>query len=119
VARVARTGLVQQQGQDYVRTASAKGLTANRALTRHALPNALLPVVTVIGSRVGAFFSGAVLVETVFAWPGLGRLLLDAANERDHPVMLGLVLLVAFSVVLANLVTDLVYARIDPRIRYR
>ncbi len=118
VARVTRTGLIQQQGQDYVRTAQAKGVSSTGSLTRHALPNALLPVVTVIGSRIGALFSGAVLVETVFAWPGLGTLLLTAANNRDHPVMIGLVLLVAFSVVLANLLTDLVYAWIDPRIRY-
>jgi peptide/nickel transport system permease protein len=119
VSRVTRTGLIQQQGQDYLRTAQAKGLMTGKATTRHALPNALLPVVTVIGSRVGTLFSGAVLVETVFGWPGLGRLLLDAANTRDHPVLLGLVLLVAFSVVLANLVTDLVYGLVDPRIRYR
>jgi peptide/nickel transport system permease protein len=118
VARVTRTGVIQQQSQDYVRTARAKGLSATGSLTHHALPNALLPVVTVIGSRIGALFSGAVLVETVFAWPGLGTLLLNAAGNRDHPVMLGLVLLVAFSVVLANLVTDFVYAWIDPRIRY-
>ena len=89
------------------------------SLVRHALPNAMLPVVTVIGTRVGALFSGAVLVETVFGWPGLGGLLLSAAQNRDHPVMLGLVLLVAFSVVLTNLLTDLTYAWIDPRIRYR
>jgi ABC-type dipeptide/oligopeptide/nickel transport system permease component len=119
VARVARTGLMQQQGADYVRTARMKGLSAGGALLRHALPNALLPVVTVIGTRVGTLFSGAVLVETVFGWPGLGGLLLSAAQNRDHPVMLGLVLLVAFSVVLANLLTDLTYAWIDPRIRYR
>ncbi|MFN2503033.1 MAG: ABC transporter permease [Acidimicrobiales bacterium] len=119
VARVTRTGLIQQQGQDYLRTAKAKGLSSGAALTRHALPNALLPVITVIGSRVGTLFSGAVLVETVFGWPGLGRLLLDAANNRDHPVLLGLVLLVAFSVVITNLLTDLVYGRVDPRIRYR
>ncbi|MDQ4097235.1 MAG: ABC transporter permease [Actinomycetota bacterium] len=119
VARVARTGLLQQQGADYVRTAKAKGLSASGSLVRHALPNAMLPVVTVIGARVGALFSGAVLVETVFSWPGLGGLLLSAAQNRDHPVMLGIVLLVAFSVVLANLLTDLTYAWIDPRIRYR
>ena len=119
VARVARTGLMQQEGTDYVRTARMKGLSASVALVRHALPNALLPVVTVIGTRVGTLFSGAVLVETVFGWPGLGGLLLSSAQNRDHPVMLGLVLLVAFSVVLANLVTDLTYAWIDPRIRYR
>jgi ABC-type dipeptide/oligopeptide/nickel transport system permease component len=119
VARVARTGLLQQQGADYVRTAKAKGLSAGGSLVRHALPNAMLPIVTVIGARVGALFSGAVLVETVFSWPGLGGLLLSAAQNRDHPVMLGVVLLVAFSVVLANLLTDLTYAWIDPRIRYR
>ena len=119
VARVTRTGLIQQGGEDYVRTARAKGLSPGRSTTRHALPNALLPVITVIGSRIGTLFSGAVLVETVFGWPGLGRLLLDAANTRDHPILLGLVLLVAFSVVLANLVTDLVYGVVDPRIRYR
>jgi peptide/nickel transport system permease protein len=119
VARVARTGLIQQQGADYVRTARMKGLSEGGSLVRHALPNALLPVVTVIGTRVGTLFSGAVLVETVFGWPGLGGLLLSAAQNRDHPVMLGLVLLVAFSVVLANLLTDLTYAWIDPRIRYR
>jgi peptide/nickel transport system permease protein len=119
VARVTRTGLIQQVNQDYVRTAKAKGLSPGTSLLRHALPNAFLPVVTVIGSRIGTLVSGAVLVETVFGWPGLGRLLLDAANNRDHPILLGLVLLVAFSVVLTNLITDLVYARIDPRIRYR
>lgn len=119
VARVTRTGLIQQVNQDYVRTAKAKGLSPGTSLLRHALPNALLPVVTVIGSRIGTLVSGAVLVETVFGWPGLGRLLLDAANNRDHPILLGLVLLVAFSVVVTNLLTDLVYARIDPRIRYR
>jgi peptide/nickel transport system permease protein len=119
VSRVTRTGLIQQQAQDYVRTAKAKGLSPGTALTRHALPNALLPVVTVIGSRVGTLFSGAVLVETVFGWPGLGRLLLDSANTRDRPVLLGLVLLVAFSVVVANLLTDLLYACVDPRIGYR
>jgi peptide/nickel transport system permease protein len=119
VARVTRTGLIQQDVEDYMRTARSKGLSSTGSMARHALPNALLPVVTVIGSRVGTLFSGAVLVETVFGWPGLGRLLLDAAGTRDHPILLGLVLLVAFSVVLANLVTDLVYGLIDPRIRYR
>ena len=118
VARVARTGLIQQNGAEYVRTAKSKGLSANRSLLRHALPNALLPVVTVIGGRIGSLFSGAVLVETVFGWPGMGRLLVQASDNRDHPVLLGLILVVAFTVVLANLLTDLVYAWIDPRIRF-
>ena len=119
VSRIARTGILAEMRRDYVRTAQAKGLSESGALVRHALRNALLPVVTVVGSRVGFLFSGAVLVETVFGWPGLGRLVLSAAQTRDHPVLLGMVLLVAFSLVLANLVTDLLYARVDPRIRYR
>lgn len=119
ITRVSRTGVLQEIGKDYVRTAQAKGASSTRTLVRHALPNALLPVVTIVGARMGFLFSGAVLVETVFGWPGLGRLLLTAAKQRDHPVLLGMVILVAFSVVLANLVTDLLYARVDPRIRYR
>ena len=119
VSRIARTGILAEMGRDYVRAAQAKGLSESGALLRHALRNALLPVVTVVGSRVGFLFSGAVLVETVFGWPGLGRLVLSAAQTRDHPVLLGMVLLVAFSLVLANLLTDLLYARVDPRIRYR
>ena len=119
VTRIARTGILSEMNKDYIRVAQAKGLSESGALVRHALRNALLPVVTVVGSRVGFLFSGAVLVETVFGWPGLGRLVLSAAQTRDHPVLLGMVLLVAFSLVLANLVTDLLYARVDPRIRYR
>ena len=118
ITRVARTGLLQELGRDYVRTARAKGAPESRVLTRHALPNALLPVVTIIGSRVGFLFSGAVVIETVFSWPGLGSLIVASSQTSDRPVLLGLVLLVAFSVVAANLVTDLVYGWIDPRIRY-
>jgi peptide/nickel transport system permease protein len=119
VTRIARTGILAEMGSDYVRVAKAKGLSPSGALVHHALRNALLPVVTVVGTRIGFLFSGAVLVETVFGWPGLGRLVLSAAQTRDHPVLLGMVLVVAFSLVLANLLTDLVYARVDPRIRYR
>jgi len=118
ITRVARTGLLQELGRDYVRTARAKGAPEPTVLTRHALPNALLPVVTIIGSRVGFLFSGAVVIETVFSWPGLGSLIVASSQTNDRPVLLGLVLLVSFSVVAANLVTDLVYGWIDPRIRY-
>ncbi len=118
ISRIARTGILTEMSSDYVRVAQAKGLSATGALLRHAMRNALLPVVTVVGTRIGFLFSGAVLVETVFGWPGLGRLVLSAAETRDHPVLLGMVLLVAFSLVVANLLTDLVYARVDPRIRY-
>ncbi len=119
ITRMARTGILAEMDRGYVTVAQAKGLSATGALVHHALRNALLPVVTVVGTRIGFLFSGAVLVETVFGWPGLGRLVLSAAQTRDHPVLLGMVLLVAFSLVLANLVTDLIYARVDPRIRYR
>ncbi|HEV2809954.1 MAG TPA: ABC transporter permease [Acidimicrobiales bacterium] len=119
ITRIARTGILAEMSSDYVRVAQAKGLSPTGALMHHALRNALLPIVTVVGTRIGFLFSGAVLVETVFGWPGLGRLVLSAAQTRDHPLLLGMVLVVAFSLVLANLVTDLVYARVDPRIRYR
>ena len=119
ITRIARTGILAEMNSDYVRVAQAKGLSRSSALLKHALRNALLPVVTVVGTRIGFLFSGAVLVETVFGWPGLGRLVLSAAQTRDHPILLGMVLLVAFSLVLSNLLTDLLYARVDPRIRYR
>ena len=115
--RVTRTGLLREVGRGYVLTARAKGASPDRILARHALPNALLPVVTVVGSRVGFLVSGAVLVESVFGWPGLGRLLVEAAQSGDHPVLLGLVLLISFSVILANLLPDLTCAWIAPRIR--
>lgn len=119
VARLTRTGLVEQMGHDYTRTATAKGLTKRDVLARHAFPNAALPLITVIGGRVGFLLSGAVIIETVFSWPGMGLLLVNAVETGDRPLTLGLVLLVAISVLIANLLTDLVYAWIDPRIRYR
>jgi peptide/nickel transport system permease protein len=115
--RLVRTGLLEALATDYARTARAKGLSET-AVTWHAMRNALLPVVTVIGSRVGMLFTGAVLVESVFAWPGLGQLLLSSILSRDVPVLLGLFILVSLGVVLSNLVTDLAYAWLDPRIRY-
>lgn len=118
IIRLTRTGLRQQMQEGYARTAEAKGVARPDVLARHALPNAALPLVTVIGSRVGFLFSGALIVETVFSWPGVGLLLTNAVKGGDRPLALGLVLIVAVSVVLANLVTDLVYAWIDPRIRY-
>lgn len=119
LARVTRAGLVAESRREYLRVARAKGLSEADAMSRHAFRNALLPVVTVIGSRVGFLVSGAVLIETVFSWPGLGRLLVEAGQTGDHPVILGMVLLVSLSVVIANVVTDLAFAWIDPRIRYR
>lgn len=119
LTRITRTGLLGELGRDYTRTARAKGLEDPAVLRRHALPNALLPVVTVIGGRIGFLVSGTVLVENVFAWPGLGRLLVDSAQSRDYPVVLGMVLIVTAAIVVANLLTDLAYAVIDPRVEYR
>jgi peptide/nickel transport system permease protein len=118
VVRVTRSGLLHEMGNDYIRTARGKGASEHRAVLVHALPNSLLPVVTVVGTRLGLLFAGTVVIETVFGWPGLGTLLLTASQSRDRPVLLGLVLLVAIAVIAANLVMDLVYAWIDPRIRH-
>lgn len=118
VTRLTRTGLIQQMSEGYVRTARAKGVPKREVLGRHAFPNAALPVITVIGTRIGFLFSGAVIIENVFSWPGVGQLLVSAVDFGDRPMALGLVLLVAVSVLIANFVTDLVYAWVDPRIRY-
>ena len=119
VARLTRVGLVGELERDYVRTARAKGLSEGAVVVKHALRGALPPVVTVLGGRVGHLVAGAVIVEAVFGWPGLGRLLVGAVQARDAPVVLGVFLLVAATVVVANLLTDLAYAWLDPRVRYR
>jgi len=116
LTRVVRTGVLQQSGREYVRTARAKGLTEER-VSSHARRNALLPVVTLIGARVGFLVSGAVVLEAVFSWPGLGTVITTAAQQADRNTMIGLVLVIAVSVILANLVTDLLYGWIDPRVR--
>lgn len=119
IARLTRAGVLEQLSQPYARTAKAKGLSHRRVVTIHTLRQALLPVVTVIGSRVGQLVAASVVVEVVFGWPGLGRLLLTATQNRDTPVLLAIFLLIAVFVVLANLVTDLIYGWLDPRIRLR
>ena len=118
VTRVLRSGLLRELGQEYVRTAEAKGLPRDVVISRHALRNAMLPMVTVIGARVGFLLSGAAVVETIFVWPGLGSTLLSAVGSSDRPLMLGMVLVASFAVVTANLLTDIVYRWVDPRIRY-
>lgn len=119
VARLTRSGLIEQLRSDHVRTAVAKGARRLRVVTHHALRLALLPVVTIIGARVGHLLAGAIVVEFVFGWPGIGRLLVTAVGDGNTPVLLSIVLLVAVSVVLANLITDLAYGWLDPRIRLR
>ena len=118
IARLTRTSVRQALNEDFVRTAHAKGLYAHTVVFRHALRNALLPVVTVIGSQIGVMLTGAALTETIFAWPGLGRLLLDATRSRDYPLLMAIFILVAITVVVANLITDLIYTLLDPRVRY-
>ena len=117
VARVARASVLDMLHQDFVLTARAKGLTRRQVLWRHILPNALIPVVTVIGYSFGYSLTGAILTETVFAWPGLGSLFISSIGVRDYPVLQGIFLLTALTVVFANLVTDLLYWVIDPRIQ--
>jgi peptide/nickel transport system permease protein len=116
VARVARASVLEALHQDFVLTARAKGLTSRYVLWRHVLPNALIPVITVIGYSFGSSLTGAILVETVFAWPGLGSLFVTAITNRDYPVLEGILLFAGVMVVGANLLTDLLYALIDPRI---
>lgn len=117
-ARLTRTSLREVLQEDFVRTARAKGLHTRQVIFGHALRNALLPVVTVLGGQVGVLITGAALTETIFAWPGVGRLLLDATLARDYPVLMGIFLLVSVTVIGANLLTDLLYTLLDPRVRY-
>lgn len=116
--RLTRSSMLEVITMDYVRTARAKGLAEIRVLYTHALRNALLPVITMLGLQFGSILSGAVLTETVFAMPGLGRLLVDSIHNRDYPVVQGCVLLITVFFVVINLFVDLLYALIDPRIRY-
>jgi peptide/nickel transport system permease protein len=119
IARITRSSLLDVLGQDYVRTAKAKGLAPNRVTLKHALRNALLPVVTVIGLQAGALLGGAVLTETIFSWPGIGSWVYDAISQRDYPVIQGGVIFAALVVSVVNLLVDLSYAALDPRIQYR
>ncbi len=118
IARMTRSSMLEVLDQDYVRTARAKGVQARSLIAKHALRNALVPVVTIGGLEFGRLLAGAVLTETVFTWPGVGRLLVDSILARDYPVVQGAVLVIAISFILVNLLVDLVYGVIDPRIRY-
>lgn len=117
VARLTRSGMRRALAEEYATTARAKGLPDALVASRHALPNALLPVITVVGAHVGTLLAGSLLVEVVFGWPGIGRLMFDSIATRDYPVLMALFMLVSAGVVLANLVTDVAYAVLDPRVR--
>lgn len=118
IARVTRSSLLEVLNQDYIRTAKAKGLRQQTVVYRHALKNALIPVVTVIGLEFGFLLAGAVITETVFAYPGVGRLLVDSIAFRDYPMVQAILLLLAVQFVLVNLAVDVLYAWLDPRIHY-
>jgi peptide/nickel transport system permease protein len=118
-ARLMRSSVIEVTHQDFIKTARAKGLKQPRIIARHILRNAILPVVTVAGMQAGALVGGAVVIETVFAWPGLGRLTYDAVLQRDYPVMLGIFLAMSIIVIVLNLVTDAIYRLIDPRVSLR
>jgi len=118
LARMVRASVLEVLGEDYIRTARAKGLTESRVLWGHALRNAWLPILTLIGLQLGGLLGGAVITETVFAWPGVGSLLVEAIQGRDYPLVQACVLLVSLTYVLVNTLTDLVYTWVDPRIRW-
>jgi peptide/nickel transport system permease protein/oligopeptide transport system permease protein len=118
LARMTRASLGEELRQPYVLAARARGVPAGRTVLKHALRNSLIPIVTVIGLQFGSLLTGAVITETIFAWPGVGRLLVQSITARDYPAVQGCILLIAVSYVVVNLIVDLVYGTLDPRIRY-
>ncbi len=116
--RYARSNYLEVLGQDFIRTARAKGLKEKKVLFIHALRNALIPMVTVIMIDIPVLFSGAVITETVFAWPGMGTLFYDSLNKQDYPILMGVLMINAVLVILSNLLADIIYAALDPRIKY-
>ncbi|MEO8153987.1 MAG: ABC transporter permease subunit [Rhizobacter sp.] len=118
IARMTRSSMLEVLREDYVRTAKAKGLSPARVVFVHALRNALVPVITVIGLQVGTLLAGAVLTETIFSWPGIGKWLIDAISRRDYPVVQGGILIIATLVIVVNLLVDLMYGLVNPRIRH-
>jgi peptide/nickel transport system permease protein len=117
LTRMVRSSMIEELGSDYVRTARAKGLPERRVLFRHAFPNALVPIVTILGLQFGTLLAGAIVTESIFSWPGIGRLTVQAIQQRDYPLLQGCILLIALSYVIVNLLTDAFYTLIDPRIR--
>ncbi|MGA3263835.1 MAG: ABC transporter permease [Terracidiphilus sp.] len=117
LTRMVRTTMLEELGQDYIRTARAKGLSERAVVCRHALPNALVPIVTVVGLQFGALLAGAIVTETIFSWPGLGRLTVSAISNRDYALVQGCLLSIGLTYVLVNLLTDVVYRWVNPRMR--
>jgi len=117
LTRMVRTAMLEELGQDYIRTARAKGLSETAVVCRHALPNALVPIITVVGLQFGALLAGAIVTETIFSWPGLGRLVVSAISNRDYALVQGCLLSIGLTYVLVNLLTDVVYRWVNPRMR--
>jgi ABC-type dipeptide/oligopeptide/nickel transport system permease component len=117
LTRMVRTAMLEELGQDYIRTARAKGLSEFAVVCRHALPNALVPIVTVVGLQFGALLAGAIVTETIFSWPGLGRLVVSAISNRDYALVQGCLLSIGLTYVLVNLLTDVVYRWVNPRMQ--
>ena len=117
LTRMVRTAMLEELGQDYIRTARAKGLPERTVLYRHALRNALIPIVTLVGLQFGALLAGAIVTETIFSWPGVGRLTITAISNRDYALVQGCILAVGLTYILVNLATDILYAVLNPRIR--
>jgi peptide/nickel transport system permease protein len=115
--RLVRSGMLDVLNQDYIRTARAKGLTERKVLIKHAFRNAAIPLITILGMQIGLLLGGAVVTETFFAWPGMGRLAVDSIRAGDYPVVQAVVVVFAFFVIIGNLVADILAALIDPRIR--
>jgi peptide/nickel transport system permease protein len=118
LTRMVRTSVIEELSADYVRTARAKGVSESGVLFRHALRNALIPILTVLGLQFGTLLAGTIVTESIFSWPGIGRLAVQAIGARDYPLLQGCILLIAVSYVFVNLFTDLVYALVDPRVRF-
>ena len=117
LTRMVRCSMIEELGSDYVRTARAKGLSERAVLYRHAFPNALVPIITILGLQFGTLLAGTIVTESIFSWPGIGRLTVQAIQSRDYPLLQGCILIIALSYVVVNLLTDVMYSLIDPRIR--
>lgn len=117
LTRMVRASVLEELSSDYVRTARAKGLSEHAVLFRHALRNALIPIITILGLQFGTLLAGTIVTETIFSWPGIGRLAVLAIQSRDYPLLQGCILIIAFSYVVVNLLTDMVYSLVDPRVR--
>ena len=117
LTRMVRTSMLEELGQDYIRTARAKGLSENAVVYKHALRNAMIPIVTVLGLQFGALLAGAIVTETIFSWPGIGRMTISAISNRDYYLVQGCILFIGLTYVIVNFLTDITYSVLNPRIR--